>query len=170
MIKLLLLQPYQIAHGPSICARKDTAVLEHEEAHLLTMNALSLDRGGSRANKIAHRLVASVGPELGEGNCVAPIGLNSVTWLPRNHRGSDHHARIAERCDQSMQAVPGSAGLVAKMSTVAGCGDPLHHPAHALNRGVHLADEAHRRVRRRQQQWRFELSPRRFRQRPLYTA
>jgi hypothetical protein len=42
-----------------------------------------------------------------------------------------------------MKPVPRRAGFIAEMHLVAGCRDPHHHSAHALVRGVHLADETH---------------------------
>ena len=55
VIELLLLEPAQIAHCPALLPRLDATVLEHEGAHLLTMNAQHFDRCGSGPDEIAHR-------------------------------------------------------------------------------------------------------------------
>jgi hypothetical protein len=44
MIELLFLQPSQVPHRPTLLAREDTTVLEHEGAHLLPMHSKRLDR------------------------------------------------------------------------------------------------------------------------------
>ena len=94
MAKLLFLKPSQITHGPGLRAREDPAMLEHEAAHLLAMDALSLDCGGAGAPQIAHRLVAFVwdpnrrelaGPqEPRQGDGVTAVGLDPITRLPRD--------------------------------------------------------------------------------------
>src|SRR5271168_3142068 len=105
MIELLLLKPPQIAHGPGLGPREDAAVLEHEAAHLLAMDALGLDRGGAGPDQIAHRLVAFVwdphrrelaGPqEPRQGDRITPVGLDPVTRLPRDQRWRHHRAGVA---------------------------------------------------------------------------
>ena len=61
MIEPLLLQPTQVTSAPRYLAREDATVLEHEAAHLLAMHTEGLNRTRSRANEIAHRLMALVG-------------------------------------------------------------------------------------------------------------
>jgi hypothetical protein len=50
---------------------------------------------------------------------------------------------MTERSDEPMQPVSCWASLVAEMGSVACCGDPLHHPSHALFGSANLANETH---------------------------
>jgi len=61
MIEPLFLKPTQIAHRPSFPARISTAVLEHEGAHLLAVDAQRLNCRGSRSDEIPYGFVPFVG-------------------------------------------------------------------------------------------------------------
>lgn len=61
MIEPLFLKPAQIAHRQALLAWIATAVLEHECAHLLTVDAQRLNRRSSGSDEIPYGLVPFIG-------------------------------------------------------------------------------------------------------------
>lgn len=104
VIELLLLEPAQIAHCPALLPRLDATVLEHEGAHLLTMNAQHFDRCGSCPDEIAHRLVAFVrdpnrrqlagAKQPRQGDRIPTVRLHPIARLSRNQRRRHHRALV----------------------------------------------------------------------------
>ena len=92
------------------------------------MHAKGLDRSGTATNKITHGLVAFVrypyrsklagAQQLGQSNCVAPVGLHLIARLLWNQGWRNDDAAVAKRCDQAMQPVAGWSGFIAKMNTI----------------------------------------------------
>jgi hypothetical protein len=61
MIELLLLQPTQVAHRPTLLARINAAKFEHEGGDLSPENPECLDSSSPGANKITHSFTTLVG-------------------------------------------------------------------------------------------------------------
>lgn len=61
VIEPLFLKPAQITHRPALLARIATAVLEHECAHLLAVDAQRLNCRSSGSDEIPHGLVPFIG-------------------------------------------------------------------------------------------------------------
>jgi len=128
-------------------------VAQQEGADLALLDTDLLRGGRACPDETADRLVRRVGDpdrgqlagaqEAGQGERVAPVGLDPVARLPRDQRRRDDGAMVPEPGEEPVQAVAGRAGLVAEVQAVVLGGQPRRQAAHALRRGVHLAEEAH---------------------------
>lgn len=105
ILKTLLLKPPQVAHRPTLLARENPSVLQHEGANLLPVDAPGLNRCGPRTNQVPHRFMPLVGnpdrrllasaEKLGQAHCIAPVGLHPVAGPPRDQRQRRHVAGMA---------------------------------------------------------------------------
>jgi hypothetical protein len=124
-------------------------VLQHEGAHLLLVDPQRRHRGRAGADKVADRLMPLVrhpdlrqlaGPQqLRQRHGIAAVGLDAVARLPRDQGRSDDGAGMAELDDEAVQPVTGRPGLVAEGQLPELARQLGHHLAHALGRGVDLA-------------------------------
>ena len=117
MVEALLLQPAQMSSDPT--------VLEHECAHLLAVNADGLNRSGASTYEVAYCFVAFIwhpywceiccAQKLGKRHCITSVRFHPLAGLPWDERRRCNCARVAERGDEPIQAIPGRAGFVAEM-------------------------------------------------------
>jgi hypothetical protein len=94
VIEPLLLPRSQISLRPSLLARIDATMFEHEGAHLLAVNTKGVDSCGAAPNEITHRFVPFIRnphcrefpspKKLGQRDGVAAVCLDPIAKLAGN--------------------------------------------------------------------------------------
>jgi hypothetical protein len=123
VLEALLLQPAAVPGTPSLLAREEPAVAQQEGADLALLDTDLLRGGRACPDEAADRLVRRIrdpdlgqlagAQEAGQGERVAPVGLDPVARFPRDQRRRDDGAMVPEPGEEPVQAVAGRAGLVA---------------------------------------------------------
>ena len=80
--------------------------------------------------------------QLGQGQRVAPVGLDPLARALRDQRRRDHGAVVAEGGDLALQPVAGRSGLVGEGQPPVSLGELADQALDGLGRAVDLAEEA----------------------------
>ena len=110
--------------GPGLAAGEDPAMAQQKRLQMLALRAQVLHRRLARPHQLAHGLMARIrhpdggqlaGPvQPGQGQGIAPVGLDPLARALGDQRRRDHRAVMAESGDLALQAIAGRTGLVAE--------------------------------------------------------
>src|SRR4051794_6875650 len=102
-------------------------VTKQKRQHLLALVAQILSCRFSRPHQIRNRLMDLVWyPDCGQlarseqtrqRDCIAPVGLHTITRAFWHERGRDHNTGMAEGSDLAIEPIPGQAGLIADVQS-----------------------------------------------------
>jgi hypothetical protein len=125
LLERLSCKPAAMALRPVLAGRIAAAMAKQEGEQLLARAHQVHRRIHSGSDQVAKRFVRGVwnpyrrqvaGPvQYRQLLRIAPVGLNPLSRLARDHRWRDHHALVPERSELAMNPVPTAARFVAEV-------------------------------------------------------
>src|SRR5215218_2840540 len=117
-------QPAGVRPGPGLAAGEDPSMAQQKRLQMLALRAQILHRCLPRPHQLAHGLVPWIrhpdggqlaGPvQRGQGQGIAPVGLDPFAWALGDERRGDHRTIMPEGADLALQAIAGWTRLVAE--------------------------------------------------------
>jgi hypothetical protein len=149
VVKTLLLQPAFMPRPPCRLAGINPSMPQHQRGYRLPLAAEILHGHITSSHQIPQSFVRLIGnphvgefsgPEQsGERDGIPPVGLDPVARFAGDQRWRNDNAIVAKTRELAVKSVAGWPRLVAEVQRPVLGGQPRGHLAHALWRGVHLA-------------------------------